>query len=526
MSVAQALREPEVFTQGNEGLVYEDGLAGMSNPKLVARGAEAALAAERARKLEAAAAAPLSAVGVSATAATPVAAEGAAANDDAVASMAAKTVCSGVVYHFDREERRRAGKMRIEQLRAEVGAEPLQGFEVRPAFRFAKRSFDIVFSAAALVCFCWLFAIVAVLVKLDDPKGPVFFKQQRVGKNGKPFTMLKFRTMCVDAEDRLVSLMELNEKTGPVFKIAKDPRITPVGKWLRKLSLDELPQFINVLLGHMSVVGPRPALPNEVAAYNDYQKQRLLVKPGLTCYWQTRRNRDSITFDEWVALDLLYVKKSSPWTDSKILAHTTYPIVKRIFDILFSAAVCLVFAIPVLLACVCIVLESPGKPFFSQERIGKDGKRVRILKLRTMVNDAHSNPRKYMSEEQFAVWKREQKLEDDPRVTKIGKFLRKTSLDELPQFLNVLVGDLSVIGPRPVTLGETYEYGFARRDILSVKPGITGLWQCTERNDATWENGRRQELELEYVSNQSLAMDTRCFCGTFGVMFGKNKTGR
>ena len=322
MSVAQALREPEVFTQGNEGLVYEDGLAGMSNPKLVARGAEAALAAERARKLEAAAAAPLSAVGVSATAATPVAAEGAAANDDAVASMAAKTVCSGVVYHFDREERRRAGKMRIEQLRAEVGAEPLQGFEARPAFRFAKRSFDIVFSAAVLICFCWLFAIVAVLVKLDDPKGPVFFKQQRVGKNGKPFTMLKFRTMCVDAEDRLISLMELNEKTGPVFKIAKDPRITSVGKWLRKLSLDELPQFVNVLLGHMSVVGPRPALPNEVAAYNDYQKQRLLVKPGLTCYWQTRRNRDSITFDEWVALDLLYVKKSSPWSDIKLVIQT------------------------------------------------------------------------------------------------------------------------------------------------------------------------------------------------------------
>ena len=322
MSVAQALREPEAFTQGNEELVYEDGLAGMSNPKLVARGAETALAAERARKLETAAAAPLSAVGVIATAATPVAAEGAAANDDAVASMAAKTVCSGVVYHFDREERRRAGKMRIEQLRAEVGAEPLQGFEARPAFRFAKRSFDILFSVAVLVCLCWLFAIVAVLVKLDDPKGPVFFKQQRVGKGGKPFTMLKFRTMCVDAEDRLVSLMELNEKTGPVFKIAKDPRITPVGKWLRKLSLDELPQFTNVLLGHMSVVGPRPALPNEVAAYNDYQKQRLLVKPGLTCYWQTRRNRDSITFDEWVALDLLYVKKSSPWSDIKLVIQT------------------------------------------------------------------------------------------------------------------------------------------------------------------------------------------------------------
>ena len=124
---------------------------------------------------------------------------------------------------------------------------PVAGIEDRVAYRFVKRAFDIVFSAAVLVVFCWLFAIIAILIKVDDPKGPVFFSQERVGKDGRTFRMLKFRSMCVDAEEKLPELRELNEKTGPVFKIAEDPRITRVGKWLRKLSLDELPQFINVL---------------------------------------------------------------------------------------------------------------------------------------------------------------------------------------------------------------------------------------------------------------------------------------
>ena len=128
--------------------------------------------------------------------------------------------------------------------------------------------------------------------------------------------------MCVDAEARLAELRELDEKTGPVFKITEDPRITKPGKWLRKLSLDELPQFFNVLKGDISIVGPRPALPSEVATYTDYQRQRLLVNQGITCYWQTRRNRDSVTFDEWIDLDLLYIKKCSVWSDVKLIIQT------------------------------------------------------------------------------------------------------------------------------------------------------------------------------------------------------------
>lgn len=192
----------------------------------------------------------------------------------------------------------------------------------RWAYRFIKRAFDVLFSAFVLVGFSWLFLIVAVAIKIDDPKGPIFFTQERVGRDGKTFRMYKFRSMCADAEQRLAELRDLNEKDGPVFKIANDPRITRVGRVIRKLSIDELPQFINVLVGDMSVVGPRPALPKEVAEYTPRQTQRLSIRGGLTCYWQTRHNRDSISFDEWVDLDLLYIKKCSVWSDLKLIIQT------------------------------------------------------------------------------------------------------------------------------------------------------------------------------------------------------------
>ena len=195
---------------------------------------------------------------------------------------AGRTIRSGYAYDFDstdpvspRDAARAAG------IKAELGDEPLHGIENRYAYRFVKRAFDIVFSAAVIVVFSWLLIIIAIAVKIDDPKGPVFFKQLRCTKGGRQFYMLKFRSMCVDAEEKLAELQELNEKSGPVFKIADDPRITRVGKWLRKLSIDELPQFFNVIAGDMSVVGPRPALPAEVEKYTEYQKQRLLVQSGL-----------------------------------------------------------------------------------------------------------------------------------------------------------------------------------------------------------------------------------------------------
>lgn len=191
----------------------------------------------------------------------------------------------------------------------------------RYGYRIAKRLFDIMFSLLVLVLLSWVYAAVAIAIK-HDSEGPVFFNQERVGKDGKTFKMHKFRSMYVDAEERLKDLQDLNEKDGPVFKIKDDPRITRVGHFIRKTSIDELPQFINVLKGDMSIVGPRPALPREVRQYTPYQKERLLVKPGITCFWQTRRNRDDISFDEWVGLDLMYIKKCSVLTDLKLIIQT------------------------------------------------------------------------------------------------------------------------------------------------------------------------------------------------------------
>ncbi len=226
------------------------------------------------------------------------------------------------------------GNLVYDMVEEEHGDELLPDHEVYEAarridgerwfYRGAKRSFDIVFSAAILVLFCWLYAIIAIIIKVDDPRGPVIFKQERVGKNGDRFMMWKFRSMRVNAEAQLDDLVMLNEKTGPVFKISRDPRITRAGRWLRKLSLDELPQFVNVLGGKISIVGPRPSLPREVALYSERQKQRLLVKPGITCYWQTRMDRDRITFDEWVDLDLLYIKQCGIWADIRQILKTVF----------------------------------------------------------------------------------------------------------------------------------------------------------------------------------------------------------
>ena len=213
-------------------------------------------------------------------------------------------------------------KVRAEALHREVGDAPTHGIENRPVYRAVKRVFDVAFSTTILVGLSPLLLGTAIAIKVDDPEGPVFFRQQRVSKDGGTFTMYKFRSMVADAEERLEGLKHLNEKDGPVFKIADDPRVTRVGKFIRKTSIDELPQFINVLKGDMSVVGPRPALPGEVAQYTERQRKRLLVKPGITCYWQTRLNRDTIGFDEWVDLDLLYIKKCGVWTDLKLIVQT------------------------------------------------------------------------------------------------------------------------------------------------------------------------------------------------------------
>ena len=187
-------------------------------------------------------------------------------------------------------------------------------------YAFAKRTLDILIAVSALVLLSWLFVIVAVLIKMTS-RGPVIFKQIRVGKGGMKFMCYKFRSMCADAENKKQSLLHLNEVSGPVFKIKNDPRITPIGHFIRKCSIDELPQLWNVLKGEMSIVGPRPPLPHEVVHYTPYQQGRLSVKPGLTCLWQIN-GRSNVDFQHWVEMDMMYIESMSFLNDLKIIIKT------------------------------------------------------------------------------------------------------------------------------------------------------------------------------------------------------------
>lgn len=189
------------------------------------------------------------------------------------------------------------------------------------AYLFCKRLMDIIGSAMGLIILSPLFLIVAIMIKAEDPKGSVFFVQDRCGQNGRLFKMIKFRSMVWNAEERLKELLDKNEMSGPVFKIKEDPRITKIGKFIRKTSIDELPQLINILRGDMSIVGPRPPLQREVAQYTPYQMQRLLVKPGLTCIWQVS-GRNSISFEEWIDLDIQYIKNRSLVLDITLILKT------------------------------------------------------------------------------------------------------------------------------------------------------------------------------------------------------------
>lgn len=190
------------------------------------------------------------------------------------------------------------------------------------AYWCVRRAQDIFFSLLALVVLSPLLLVTYAAIWIDSPGASPIFTQQRVGRNGKLFKMYKFRTMCPDAEQKLKDLMERNEKDGPVFKMKNDPRITRVGKFLRKTSIDELPQLFNVLKGEMSIVGPRPALPHEVAQYTAYEWQRLYVTPGLSCYWQIAPHRDQLSFEEWMDLDIKYVHERSFPVDWKIIFRT------------------------------------------------------------------------------------------------------------------------------------------------------------------------------------------------------------
>lgn len=200
--------------------------------------------------------------------------------------------------------------------------------EKQRLYQVLRRLQDVFFSLLALIVLAVPMLIVALVIWIDSPGASPIFSQDRVGRDGKIFKFYKFRSMVPNAEAKLHEVLEQNEMDGPVFKIKNDPRITRVGRFIRKTSIDELPQLINILKGDMSIVGPRPALPREVAEYTEYEKQRLFVKPGLTCYWQVQPKRNKLTFDEWVNLDLEYIQDRSFWLDWKLILLTVIAVLK------------------------------------------------------------------------------------------------------------------------------------------------------------------------------------------------------
>lgn len=188
-------------------------------------------------------------------------------------------------------------------------------------YKFIKRTIDIVASVIGLILCIPIFLVVGVAVKMEDPGGPIFYHQPRIGKNGREFTFYKIRSMYTNADEIKSTLMDKNEMDGPVFKIKNDPRVTKVGRFIRKTSIDELPQLWNVLKGDMSLVGPRPLPTKEELACNTYQRQREMVIPGLTCFWQIS-GRNDIMFDDWIEMDLKYIREQSLKTDWVILYKT------------------------------------------------------------------------------------------------------------------------------------------------------------------------------------------------------------
>jgi len=215
---------------------------------------------------------------------------------------------------------RKIAKARVE----DWGGLPLLSLETTPTNLVElgiKRIFDVTVSLLVLTVFSPLMFLFALLIKLTS-KGPVFFKQVRVGLNRRQFSMYKFRSMYNGSDSKRESLSHMNAADGPAFKVERDPRITPVGRWMRRFDLDELPQFINVLKGEMSIVGPRPPLPDEVAKYEPWHMRRLSVRPGITCTWQVSPERNKIAFHEWIAMDLDYIDNWSLWLDLKLIGKT------------------------------------------------------------------------------------------------------------------------------------------------------------------------------------------------------------
>lgn len=398
-----------------------------------------------------------------------------------------------------------------------------------------KRSLDIIVSILLLPFVLAVMLIVTLLTKIFL-KGPVFVTRVRVGMNGRRFNQYHFRVYRMDSDQR---------------KTEGRSCFTWLGRFLDLTHLDGLPQVLNVLVGDMSFVGPRaPSLPYFIE--NPGELRYLCAKPGLVGTWCTDRrsgrtekdrylNNWSLGLDAeiifimiiryltfrsarsrqtmWEPEECAFIREYMDFRKPLEYDHSTYTcrmtagkrvyyFIKRLFDIVGSLLGIILLSPLLLILMFAVMADDGGNPFYGHSRIGKNGKKITVYKFRSMRRDA-GDLEKILTPEQLEQYRTEFKIDNDPRITKVGNFIRRTSLDELPQLFNILSGDLSIVGPRPIVEKETTIYGRDVAKLLSVKPGLTGYWQAYARNNATYESGERQKMEMYYVDHQSLGLDVK-----------------
>lgn len=426
---------------------------------------------------------------------------------------------------------------------AYVGSNAVVSYGLRGrsvAARAVKRLLDLILALIGMIWFFIVFVLVEIGHLLEGDIGHVIFSHPRVGRNGRRFYLYRFRTMYLkDARRR------------------KNP-YSFTGRILRFLHLEELPSVWNIFWGDMSLIGTKaPTLP-EYLSFDPMRRSTLREKPGIWCY----NNRSFVQSDE--ALDLFYMERWSPWFDVKIFFQTLLfqnasryrkeseeeewisiaqlvwdenpyiydgmeektkrkPIlclVKRLFDIVISLVGLVVLSPILIYLAIRIKWQDGGNIFYRQIRVTRKGKKFYLLKFRTMQMQIR-NLKKLLTPEQYEQYKREFKINEDPRITKFGAFLRRSSLDELPQLWNVLKGEMSLIGPRPLVEKELEYFGEDVKTLLNVKPGMTGYWAVYGRNDVTYESGKRQELELYYANHQSIWLDIKILLRTIPTVIKK-----
>lgn len=466
--------------------------------------------------------------------------------DDYVTDLIRNLQAIGKIVHIKLHEYElSAGEKRLQQIGGYATVSYMNNGNMRNRQAILKRVIDIIISLFGIVLtiifmpFVWIFNGI-------ESRGKIIVSRVRVSKSGRRYYQFRFRIFRMDAKRRLEQ--------------GKSP-FTKLGFLIYKLRLDGLPMSFNLLFGDLAFLGPKSPSISEYVNYADWQRRNLCVCPGITGWWgdddddedETAATSEEAYLGAWnlfqdfrifvisVVGSIFSSKKRTlslteineyiqviegyhEYSKKMQYNQTAYqtkitPIivlylgVKRAVDIILSLTGLIILSPIFLVISILVNADDGGSPFYGHERIGKNGKKIKVFKFRSMKKDA-GNIENLLTPEQLVQYKTEFKIDNDPRITKVGNFLRKTSLDELPQLLNILKGDISIIGPRPIVEKETKIYGDDIAKLLSVKPGLTGYWQAYARNNATYESGERQKMEMYYVDHFGFWMDIKIFFKT------------